>query len=170
MDPYIINPTTNDTHHTITKTSDEKCLSGYRSPPTGFKALQPIIWLLNVNRHFKATRMVRYWDRPYERKIDQAVFRGLLTGLEYNRNATDEINCENLIRCRVVYKYAHSNLVDAKVTSTFRKMPEMYHGVNLTGNEMNQKEILEYKGIISLEGNGKIYCGIDINHLKWKWL
>lgn len=132
------------------------CQSGTRLPPSGLKDLQPIIWLLNVNRHYKATRMVRRWDQSFETKKDQAVFRGLLTGLEYNAQASDDENCQNLIRCDVVYRYASSKFVDAKLTSTFNKLPELHHGVNMTGSSMKQREMLSYKGIIILEGNGTI--------------
>jgi hypothetical protein len=129
------------------------CLSGPRVPPTGLPYLQPIIWLLNVERHFQHTRVVRRYDIPWHRKKNRAVFRGLLTGLEYDPTATDEENCYNMIRCRFVYQYARSDLVDAKLTSTFNKMPETFHGVNLTGEELRKKDFLEHKGFVILEGN-----------------
>lgn len=131
-----------------------KCVAGIRKAPTGLDGLQPIIWLLNIDRHFKMTKMVRYYDRSFEAKKNQAVFRGLLTGLEYNKNATDDENCQNLVRCRFVYNSSNSKIIDAKLTSTFNKLPSIYRGVNLTGETMHQKELLSYKGIIILEGNG----------------
>jgi hypothetical protein len=131
-----------------------KCISGVRLPPSGLNDLQPIIWLLNIKRHFLATRMVRRWDQKFESKKDLAVFRGSLTGTEYNENATDAVNCRNLIRCDVVYRYANSTLVDAKLTSTSNRTAEIFRGVNLTSSSMKQKELLSYKGIIVLEGNG----------------
>lgn len=129
------------------------CLHGRREPPKGMRTLQPIIWLLNIDRHFKYSRDVPYYDMPWHKKIDGAVFRGLLTGLEYNKQASDEENCENLIRCKLAYAMAGSKLVDAKLTSTFDKVPEMLRGVNLTGSSLRKEEILAYKGFIVVEGN-----------------
>ena len=129
------------------------CHTGPRDPPRGMTQMQPILWLLNVDRHFKYSRDVPRYDMPWEKKADAAVFRGLLTGLEYNKDASDEENCENLIRCKLVYETAESRIVDAKLSSTFNKMPEMFHGVNLTGEELRKEELLAFKGLIVLEGN-----------------
>jgi hypothetical protein len=131
-----------------------KCLRGIRHPPTNMTQLQPILWLLNVNRHFKYSMDVPRYDIPWEDKKDAAVFRGLLTGLEYNPDSSDEENCQNLIRCKLAYQYAHSKLVDAKVTSVFNKLDsDVFHGINITGESLRKEEMLQYKGFIMLEGN-----------------
>jgi Glycosyl transferase family 90 len=131
----------------------DDCHSGRRGPPKGMSQMQPIIWLLNINRHFKYSWDVRRYDIPWNDKRDAAIFRGLLTGLEYDPDASDEENCHNLIRCRLVYETADSKIVDAKITSTFDKVPEMFNGVNLTGDSLLKEEMLTYKGFIILEGN-----------------
>lgn len=133
--------------------SSEDCESGRRGPPKGMTQMQPIIWLLNINRHFKYSWDVRRYDIPWQDKRDAAVFRGLLTGLEYDADASAEKNCQSLIRCRLVYENADSQIVDAKLTSTFDKVPAMFHGVNLTGETLLKEELLTYKGFIILEGN-----------------
>lgn len=131
----------------------EACHRGPRGPPTGMTQMQPLIWLLNVNRHFKYSWDVRRYDISWHDKRDAAVFRGLLTGLDYDVDASDEENCHKLIRCRLVYETADSEIVDAKLTSTFNKLPEKFHGVHLTGAHLLKEELLAYKGIITLEGN-----------------
>lgn len=136
-----------------TQETHEDCHRGPRGPPKGMTQMQPIIWLLNINRHFKYSWDVRRYDKPWSEKRDAAVFRGLLTGLEYDASASDEENCRNLIRCRLVFENAGSKIVDAKLTSTFDKVPEAFHGVNLTGTQLLKEELLAYKGFIILEGN-----------------
>jgi hypothetical protein len=131
-----------------------RCLRGIRQPPTHMTQLQPILWLLNVNRHFKYSMDVPRYDIPWEDKKDAAVFRGLLTGLEYNPDVSDEENCQNLIRCKLAYQYAHSKLVDAKITSVFNKLDsDVFHGINITGESLRKEEMLQYKGLLLLEGN-----------------
>lgn len=132
----------------------EDCLSGGReSPATTNQQLQPIVWLLNINRHFKYSWDIRRYDIPWNDKRDASVFRGLLTGTEYNPDASDDENCRNLVRCKLVYQTNRSSTVDAKLTSTAGRMPDMYRGVNLTGAKLLKEELLSFKGFIILEGN-----------------
>jgi hypothetical protein len=129
------------------------CHEGPRSALLGMNnQLQPIIWLLNIKRHFKYSQDIRRYDVPWTEKKDTAVFRGLLTGLDYDKDASDDENCRRLVRCKLVYEHAHSDIVDAKLTATFDKVPEIFHGVNLTGPELLKEEMLQYKGFIILEG------------------
>lgn len=141
------------TTSTIDFRQNNDCHSGPREPPEGLSQLQPIIWLLNVDRHFKHSRTVPLYDIPWEKKADAAVFRGLLTGFDYSKYASDEENCENLIRCKLVFETAKSKNIDAKLTSTFNKMPDNFKGINLTGDSLRKDELLAYKGFIVLEGN-----------------
>lgn len=144
--------------------ANHDCLSGPRLPPSGLDQLQPILWLLNINRHFKYAQDVPRYDIPWSKKRNAAVFRGILTGLEYDRLGTDDEKCQELIRCKLVYETATSEFIDAKLTSTFNKMPEVFHGVKLTGKELKKEEIMSYKVIIILEGN-------DVSSgLKWGML
>lgn len=114
---------------------------------------QAILWLLNVNRHFKYSLDIPRYDIPWDRKMDSAIFRGELTGLQYNPNAPDHENCEVLPRCRLVYRYSNSKLVDARITNTFDKIPDFLSGVNMTGPKLRRSDFLQHKGLIILEGN-----------------
>ena len=84
-----------------------------------------------------------------------AVFRGQLTGSRegYDKNLSDEENCQNLKRCRLVYNHANSTLIYAKLTSTRGRLPTVLNGVTLEGSKVGLSTLLEYKGIIMIEGN-----------------
>jgi hypothetical protein len=117
--------------------------------------MQPIIWKFATARHFRMLRKIYREDTPWEQKKAMAIFRGQLTGSRdgYNKHQTDEANCRNLRRCRLVYTHSHSNLIDAKLTSTRNRMPDVLHGVELTAPVTTIRRLLEYKAIIMLEGN-----------------
>jgi hypothetical protein len=137
--------------------------------------LQPIVWNLNVNRHYGMLWLVQYLDRPWEGKRDAAVFRGVLTGLIDGRSdgsiidphmATTDFyeTCQALERCRLVYHHATSLTVDAKLTNTRDRVPDVLNGVQLTGDVLGKMELLAYKGLIILQGN-------DVaSGLKWAML
>ena len=130
----------------------------------GFYALQPILWNLNVDRHYGQLKKVKQYDRPWDQKLNGAIFRGALTGLAHNSKASDEENCQVMDRCRLVYEYCNSTLVHAKLTSTMGRVPEVIRGVNLTGEVYWKEDLLAYKGQIILEGN-------DVSSgLKWAML
>lgn len=147
------------------------CLAGKRSPlqyassgtveghntPNNNNNMQPIIWKLSVSRHYKTLSQVEYSDTPWHLKIPMAIFRGQLTGsLEgYHRHKTQEENCLEWRRCRLVYLHSHSALVDAKLTSTRKRMPDILNNIPLVGSPMSISNMMEYKAIIMLEGNGK---------------
>jgi Glycosyl transferase family 90 len=114
---------------------------------------QPILWLLNTNRHYQYSWDIPRYDIPWHQKIDSAIFRGELTGLQYDPTASDEENCDNMPRCRLVYHHAHSEWVDARLTNTFGKIPDVFHGVNMTGPKLRRYDFLQHKGLIVLEGN-----------------
>jgi hypothetical protein len=116
---------------------------------------QPIVWKLATHRHFEKLYQVYSQDTPWYKKKDMAVFRGQLTGsIEvYDKHLSDEENCINLKRCRLVYKHANSTLIDALLTNTRRKLPPVLNGVNLMARKVDLGTLLEYKGIIMIEGN-----------------
>jgi hypothetical protein len=117
--------------------------------------LQPIVWKLATGRHFQKLNVVYRSDTPWAKKIDMAVFRGELTGakLGYNKHLTNHENCQNMIRCKMVFDHANSTRVYAKLTSTRNRLPRIVSGVNLLASKVGMEALLEYKGIIMLEGN-----------------
>jgi Glycosyl transferase family 90 len=114
---------------------------------------QPILWLLNTNRHYQHSLDIPRYDIPWQQKKNSAIFRGELTGLQYDKTASDEENCDHMPRCRLVYHHANSEWVDARLTNTFGKIPDVFHGVNMTGPKLRRYDFLQHKGLIVLEGN-----------------
>ena len=147
--------------------------------------LEPIIFKLKTQRHFGKIYDVAEADViPWEKKKNQAVFRGALTGLYPYEMKADDISklsvverCRLLERCWLTYSHASSKLVDVKLTEPYEKsrmipatiIPDRddmtFEGneasVNLYGDRLPMQELLEYKALIMLEGN-------DISSgLKW---
>lgn len=104
-------------------------------------------------------------DIPWDKKKDQSIWRGALTGKveRANRMSPEEV-CSKLLRCQMVMTYANSSLVDAALTTTADRIPEIVSGVPVTKPPLSELEMLHYKAIISLEGN-------DVSSgLKWNLL
>ena len=116
---------------------------------------QPIVWKLATDRHYKKLNDVYRYDTQWSHKKDMAVFRGQLTGSRdgYDKLLSDEENCHNLKRCRLVYNHGNSTLIHARLTSTRGRMPDVLNGVELVGGKVKIDTLLEYKGIIMIEGN-----------------
>lgn len=117
--------------------------------------LQPIVWKLATSRHFRLANQVYRDDVPWENKVDMAVFRGQLTGSPegYDKSKSDRENCWNMRRCRLVVSHANSTLVHAKLTSTRGRIADTLDGVELVGPKVTMRKLLQFKGIIMLEGN-----------------
>ena len=121
----------------------------------GNHRFQPIVWKLATDRHFKKLGDVYRYDTQWARKKDVAVFRGQLTGSRdgYDKHLSDMENCQNLKRCRLVYNHANSTLIDARLTSTRERLPDVLNGVELLAGKVKLDTLLAYKGIIMIEGN-----------------
>jgi hypothetical protein len=129
--------------------------------------MQPIISIVsNFGRHFYPLMAVITADRNWDQKISKAIYRGLCTGRSksiYNDkkirnelNVTDYDWCQHVPRCRLVYNYSNSTLVDAKLTSsknTIDSSSFTIHGVKMVGRSLSMDELLKYKGIMMIEGN-----------------
>ncbi len=121
----------------------------------GDHRFQPIVWKLATDRHFKKLGDVYRYDTQWSHKNDMAIFRGQLTGSRdgYDKRLSDEENCHNLKRCRLVYNHANSTLIHARLTSTRERLPDVLNGVELLAEKVKIDSLLEYKGIIMIEGN-----------------
>lgn len=130
---------------------------GYGACPEDGKPMEAIIWKLNEFRHFGSIQYVERNDTPWSEKRNVAVFRGTLTGTnvrkDIKRSDDDYTNCMNWIRCRLVYQYAGSEVVDAKLTSTIGEVNSTIRGVELKGAVLDMQQMLQYKALLLLEGN-----------------
>jgi hypothetical protein len=127
---------------------------------------QPIVWKLNAKRHYRNLYLVPRNDRSWSQKTDTAVFRGAATGNGQlaHGGVNQTLDCLELPRCQLVYQYASSKLVDAKLTKLLDRLPPVYRGVRLTAAVADLSEMLAHKGILILEGN-------DVSSgLKWALL
>jgi hypothetical protein len=117
--------------------------------------MQPIVWKLATSRHYRQLYEVFRHDTPWEAKENKAVFRGQLTGAldGYDKKLDDMTNCQTMRRCRLIVEMHGSPYVDARLTSTRERLPEVLNGIPLTGETFTIREMMKFKGIIMLEGN-----------------
>lgn len=144
---------------------EESCQFMVPKTVKGVERLQPIIWKLNTLRHFGQLHLVPCNDVPWEEKVDRAVFRGNLNGyLKDGATHNAMERCLALPRCRLIWEYKNSKLVDARLRSTMNMVPDVIGDFNLTADPLPMRNMTSYKGIIILEGN-------DVSSgLKWAML
>jgi hypothetical protein len=105
------------------------------------------------------------FDIAWSHKRNKAIWRGALTGknrdgysVRHTGSITAKETCLMMHRCRLVYQSAQSNIVDAKIVSLpGRKeaVPSSIDRILLFGEKASYAEMLEFKAIIMLEGNGE---------------
>ena len=125
---------------------------------TVHQIVQPIVWKLNVKRHYSKLQEVPCNDRPWNEKKSMAVFRGKLNGfvnkqVQASAGMNDRGTCISIDRCRLVYNTRGSLRIDAKLTSVGGRIAENLDGYNITGSSLSMAELLEYKALIFVEGN-----------------
>jgi hypothetical protein len=143
-------------------------------PPLAHTTNCAVIAKLTYKRHFGMLDEIPAADVPWSEKYDMAVFRGALTGVNRNnrvgtvpKNLADTTTqqttlCLQVQRCRLVYRYRHSTLVNASLVDVLSA--QQHHnlvvpsvlddGTSLFGQRLSYPELLKYKAIIMLEGNG----------------
>jgi Glycosyl transferase family 90 len=125
-----------------------------RNHPSTSMFLHPIIWKLGTNRHYGSLPSVPLRDIPWRDKQNRAVFRGAMARFQYKANSTDVAeHCHVVPRCRLVYQYTSSTLLDARLTTTKGRVPDSINGVAIVGPKMSMQELLTFKAILFLEGN-----------------
>lgn len=132
-------------------------LDAFHKDDDGNPFLHPIVWKLATRRHYRFLESVLEEDIPWNNKTNMAVFSGQLTGSRdgFQKKMPDEENCMNMRRCRLVYTHGNSSLVYARLTNTRGRLPDVLNGVELVAESVGIGELLKYKGIVMLEGNGK---------------
>lgn len=133
---------------------------------------QPIISIMShTKRHFGPLGEIPEADRPWHTKLNRAVYRGALTGMNKatvqltdSEHISEEVEiqwCMSVPRCNLVLQHGASQLVDAKITKVpfvtgvteGDRVRPVLNGVTMEGDSMNYHDMLQYKAIIMLEGN-----------------
>jgi hypothetical protein len=124
-----------------------------------------VISKLTYHRHFGMLDEIPDFDIPWSLKLNAAIWRGALTGqkrdgfsLRERLGLPPKEMCLQMHRCRLVLHTADSDLVNANLVGLPGKkdlIPEMVEGVKLYGEKASYSEMLQFKAIIMLEGNGK---------------
>jgi Glycosyl transferase family 90 len=126
---------------------------------------QPIIMKLKIQRHYGYVQKIPALDIDWNKKKNQAIFRGQFTGRFPVGMDADTIKslpavdqCNLLHRCRLVYNAAlNMKLIDAKlalpVLDVRKDFPQEINDVALYGDRVSIEDMLTYKAIIMLEGN-----------------
>jgi hypothetical protein len=129
------------------------------------KILSPIIWKLNTERHWKPLHQVKKADIPWRLKRNQAIFRGVLTGYLGESGGSNLKRCQGNSRCHFVLEHYDSAFLNVGLTDLLDVgMDRQIQGVELLKDMKSMEDMLEYKMIISLEGN-------DVSSgLKWQLL
>jgi hypothetical protein len=119
-----------------------------------------ILWRLNNKRHYSMVEDPDFAgrDTAWTQKRNLAVWRGAFTGLLENGRRSDpnksELqNCLLLQRCRMVYDHSDSVLLDAHFHKMHGRLNETINGTRVLGDKMHVDEMLQYKGLLILEGN-----------------
>lgn len=128
--------------------------STLQSRRTNHQNLEPIIWKMEIDRHYGAVHQITEVDIPWDQKRNVGVFRGATTGNVNQRLPMRERCLENQ-RCQLVLMYHNSSFVDAKFTNVLKqsKLPTEFDGITMTGSRFQLDELLEFKVLIFLEGN-----------------
>jgi hypothetical protein len=142
----------------LEKVTSKECYAVPREPMMTIHhtdRFQPIVWKLATHRHYEKLYQVYQKDTAWDKKRDAAIFRGQLTGSRdgYDRTLGDEENCLRLKRCRLVYNHANSSIIDASLTSTRGRLPDVLNGVPLMSKKIDLLDMMQCKGLIMIEGN-----------------
>jgi len=138
---------------------NEKCWAALHSPlqtehhlDRYHKQFSPIIWRLNLKRHWRPLEAAARQDSQWELKKSKAIWRGVMTG--QSLGSTDLEACKSNIRCKFVLRNINLTLIDCGLTEHLGKLSsDVVDGKVLTKSWVDMKGLREHKVIISLEGN-----------------
>jgi Glycosyl transferase family 90 len=147
-----------------------RIITGTTNDPAARLGVIPIISIVsNFGRHFNPLNDVVEADIPWEKKRNVAVYRGgytgrnkaskskrVVSGGSSEANDAELSMCLLVPRCRLVYQHGNSTLVDAKLVSITKrtdKVSRQLNGVTMYSDDLSMQEMLQYKGIVMIEGN-----------------
>ncbi|KAI2513506.1 Glycosyl transferase family 90 [Fragilaria crotonensis] len=121
----------------------------------------PILAPLDTFRHFGQFNVVHENDIPWEQKINKAVWRGTMTGIvengrfpyDYDLEANALDTCLKFERCRLVYRNHNHTDTDVGFSHCSHEELKIVNGVDMMQPYLSIKDQLQYKMLISIEGN-----------------
>jgi hypothetical protein len=99
---------------------------------------------LDTNRHWKDTKTVKKYDKPFQDKNSCAVWRGRPNGTRRLSNNLRETLCKK-------WENSSSQYIDVAISYTKKH----YWGRTRDSNYLSVRDMLQYKYIISIEGYDK---------------
>ena len=133
----------------------------------------PIVIPLEGGRHYDPLQNVEKNDIPWAQKKNMAVWRGHMSGISDGKFVYDYLNstnvnplqvCMRFPRCRLVYRISNSTLADVGFNSCSEEELKHIQGIHMVRPKLTMKELLQFKMLISIEGN-------DVaSGLKWNLL
>lgn len=114
--------------------------------------LSPILWKLELVRHWNTLPGALRKDTPWDKKKWKAFWGGDMTG-EYE-GETDLERCQSNQRCRFVLEHANSELIDARLCYHYGALTNgTVNGVKIIREKVGVEVVQQHKVIISFEGN-----------------
>ena len=146
----------------------EDCVKLFQDSPTLVKSRMitnnpkySILLKLDINRHFAPIYNVVEVDIPFEKKKNSLVWRGVTTGYGFDDSDQDlhPTSRQNLVERYCFHPNKNIDIGYSGLTQA-AKLKKSYYGQFLK-NQMSMRQLLEYKYILSVEGN-------DVaSNLKW---
>jgi hypothetical protein len=138
---------------------DNNCWSTARMPlKTAYhqteynNRLSPILWKLELVRHWNTLPGALRKDTPWEQKKNASFWGGDMTG-EYE-GATDLERCQSNQRCRFVLEHSDSQLIDARLCYHYGILTNgTVNGTRIIREKVGVDVVQKFKVIISFEGN-----------------
>lgn len=119
-----------------------------------------ILFKLNTIRHFSPIYNVKRVDIPFEKKKNSLVWRGVTTGYGFDSYQKHRpTSRQNLVERYCFHPNKNIDIGYSRLVQ-YAKKKKYYYGQFLK-NEMSMRQLLQYKYILSVEGN-------DVaSNLKW---
>lgn len=135
------------------------CVKGKREPLEAAhhkdiysNRMSPILWKLELVRHWNTLPGGLRKDSPWENKTNLAYWGGDFTGNYFG--TTDFERCQSNQRCRFVLQHAHSKLIDARLCHHYGILSNnTVNGVQIIRKRRGVDIVQKFKVIISFEGN-----------------
>jgi hypothetical protein len=120
----------------------------------------PIVVPMEGAKHYGPLKQVKENDIAWAEKKNEAVWRGVVSGIidgkfyyDYDFQNATHATCMKFPRCRMVYQNQDTPMANIGFASCHEKALQVINGIDMVRSKMPMKEQLQYKMLISVEGN-----------------